>query len=266
MLAGTASQADALVPPLLEFADQPRTNADMERRLAEAHDTHGRAWWAIRTYGPLWHAPTGGPWSFGPRPSYVAARSAPFDGDRAAALRHLGRRYLEGFGPASLRDLSQFALIYRPLAREALETQADSLVRIEGPGGTELFDVPGATLPDEDAPAPPRLLGMWDSALLAYADRSRIVPPDYRRLVSQSNGDLLPTVLVDGYVAGVWRPVDEGIEVTAFEKLPANAWQGIETEAAGLLGFLADRDPKLYRRYGRWWAGLPSADVRIVGR
>ena len=158
---------------------------------------------------------------------------------------HLGRRYLEGFGPASLRDLSQFALIYRPLAREALETQADSLVRIEGPGGTELFDVPGATLPDEDAPAPPRLLGMWDSALLAYADRSRIVPPDYRRLVSRSNGDLLPTVLVDGYVAGVWRPVDEGIEVTAFEKLPTNAWRGIETEAA----------------YARGVRGVPTLDT-----
>jgi Winged helix DNA-binding domain len=39
--------------------------------------------------------------------------------------------------------------------------------------------------------------------LLAYADRSRVIPPAYRRLITRQNGDVLPTLLVDGYVAGV---------------------------------------------------------------
>src|SRR3990172_260014 len=98
------------------------------------------------------------------------------------------------------------------MAREALQSLAGTVESLEGPDGAELFDVPGGLLPPEDSPAPPRLMAMWDSTLLAYADRSRIIPPDYRQLVTRNNGDVLPTLLVDGYVAGVWRPVKDGIE------------------------------------------------------
>ena len=45
-----------------------------------------------------------------------------------------------------------------------------------------------------------------DSVLLAYADRSRVIPPAYRPLVIRRNGDVLPTLLVDGHVAGVVVP------------------------------------------------------------
>jgi hypothetical protein len=127
-----------------------------------------------------------------------------------------------------------------------------------------LFDVPGALLPAEDAPAPPRLMAMWDSVLLAYADRSRVIPPDYRRLVIRQNGDVLPTLLVDGSVAGVWRPFEGGIEATAFHRLSDEAWTGLAAEAAALVAFLADREPAVHRRYAHWWAALPSAEVRLL--
>ena len=105
---------------------------------------------------------------------------------------------------------------------------------------------------------------MWDSILLAYADRSRVIPPDYRKLVIRINGDCLPTLLVDGYVAGVWRPVEGGIEATAFHRLSDEAWGGLETEARALVAFLADRDPAVYRRYTHWWKTLPNAEVRLL--
>ena len=94
--------------------------------------------------------------------------------------------------------------------------------------------------------------------------RSRIIPPDYRSLAIRSNGDVLPTILVDGYVAGVWRPVDDGIEVTAFHELAPDGWEGLRAEAASLSAFLRDRDPKIYSRYGRWWATLPRGNVRVL--
>ena len=259
------ADADALVLEVREFTARPRTNAEVEawidERLGELPKPS--VWWALRQQGPFVHAPTGGPWSFGPRPSYVAAKDQERPGDVAASLQHLARRYLEGFGPASVQDFAQFALVYRPLARAALEAIEGTLESMAGPDGSKLFDVPGGLLPPEDSPAPPRLLGMWDTVLLAYVDRSRIIPPEYRQLVARTNGDVLPTLLVDGSVAGVWRPVEGGIEATAFHRLTDDAWEGLEVEARALIAFLADREATVYRRYAHWWSTLPSAEVRV---
>jgi hypothetical protein len=261
----TVADADALLPQLLEYAGTPRTRDELEELLAARLGDHKpRMWWALRTFAPLLHVPTGGPWSFGPRSSFVAAPVRHGAEPRAASVRRLARRYLEGFGPASAADLAQFTLLTRAVAREALRGMAGELEVLAGPDGSELYDLPGAPLPAEDTPAPPRLLPMWDSVLLAYADRGRVLPADHRRLVARSNGDVLPTLLVDGYVAGVWRPVPDGIEATAFRRLPGRAWEGLAAEAAALLALLADRDPAVYRRHARWWSGLPAAEVRVL--
>src|SRR5262245_21329076 len=106
---------DALVPDLLDFAATPRVNADVEGWLAARFGApKPRVWWALRQYGPFVHAVTGGAWSFGPRPSYVGALEQARPGDPAASVRSLVRRYLEGFGPATMRDIAQFSTIVRP--------------------------------------------------------------------------------------------------------------------------------------------------------
>ena len=88
---------------------------------------------------------------------------------------------------------------------------------------------------------------------------------DYRSAVLRRNGDVLPTLLVDGYVAGVWRPVDDGIEATAFHPLDDATWKGLTAEAEALWALLADRDPDVYRRYGHWWdKGMPVAEKRRI--
>jgi hypothetical protein len=163
-----------------------------------------------------------------------------------------------------MTDIAQFSTLSRAPIKAALAELAGELVVHEGPRGLVLYDVPDGELPDEDTPAPPRLLPMWDSTLLAYADRARIVPAGYRKLVIRSNGDVLPTLLVDGFVAGVWRVVDGGIEATAFEALSTDAWVGLEGEARALLAFLRSRETEVYRRYARWWQQLPAAEVRIL--
>jgi hypothetical protein len=261
----TTAQADALQRDVAEFLGQPRTKAEIEAFLQERVGDRGPdAWSALRTSIPLLHAPTRETWSFGLRPSFVAAPTPPRPVGAASALRHLVRRYLEGFGPASIADIAQFTLLQRTVVRQAVESMAPELVELEGPGRATLYDLPGAPLPPADAAAPPRLLPMWDSVLLAYSDRSRVVPPEYRRLVTRQNGDTLPTLLVDGYVAGVWRPVEGGIEATAFHALSSASWDALAGEAEALIAFLAERDPKVYRRYGHWWAKLPSAEVRLL--
>jgi len=127
-----------------------------------------------------------------------------------------------------------------------------------------LYDIPGAPRPPEDTLAAPRLMAMWDSILLAYSVRSRVIPPDYRKLATRSNGDVPPTLLVHGYVASVWRPVEGGIEATAFHRLPDDAWEGLAAEARSLVVFLADREPEVYRRYDHRWSTLPSVEARLL--
>ena len=135
--------------------------------------------------------------------------------------------------------------------------------------GKPLLDVSHGQMAPEDGPAPPRFLPMWDNVLTAYRDRSRVVPEAYRRVIGKNNGDTLPSVLVDGYVAGVWRPAPEaagGIEVTAFHRLDTRTWEELEREARSLVRFLRDRDPNVYSRYNHWWKAMPSAQVRVLGR
>ncbi len=179
-------------------------------------------------------------------------------------MAQLVRRYLEAFGPASEADIARFAELARAPVRATLAAMANGLSRYTGPDGTLLHDVPDGAVPPEDTPAPPRLMAMWDSTLLVYEDRSRILPAVYQPLVIRSNGDTLPTILVDGHVAGVWRPTDGGIEITAFHQLDDAARAGLAGEAVSLIRFLAPRQPGVYGRYGRWWTDLPAAEVRTL--
>jgi len=265
----TPEDAAALLPDLLDFAAQPRSAAECEawfvERLGSAE--HPSAWRMLRQYAPLWHTPNGAPWSFEPQRGYIAASARPMlpgPDSPESALQTLIKRYLAGFGPASMPDIAQFAMVLRSRVKTAVQTLGDELEQMQGPNGVVLYDLPGASLPSEETPAPPRLLGMWDNVLLAYVDRNRVIPEPYRKLVIRINGDTLPTLLVDGYVAGVWRVVDRGIEATSFHPLPDEAWQALAVEARNLLTFLADRDPAPYRRYDHWWKKLPEGETHIL--
>lgn len=258
----TAADTDALLPDLLAHAASPRTKVDFEALFADrlGGPPEPRLWWALKTYAPITHAPTGGPWSYGPKAAFLAAPAV--EPDRERAVQRLVRRYLEGFGPASAADFARFTRLGRGVARAALAAQPD-LRTLTGPDGTELYDVPDGVVPAADTPAPPRLMAMWDSVLLAYG-QSRVVPTELRAVVTRVNGDVLPTLLVDGLVAGVWRAVDGGIEATAYRPLPDAAWDGLATEARALVAFLADRDPAVYRRYAHWWSKLAPGETRLL--
>lgn len=263
----TVDDADAALPELLEYLAEPRTKAEIEALFHDRHGADGSQWlwWALRTFAPLVHAPGVAPWSFDSRKTYRAAPppSAPAP-PHDVALQHLVWRYLVAFGPATIADVGQFTMLQRAKIRAAVEALGERLITHAGPDGTVLYDVPDAPLPEPDVPVPPRLLGMWDNLLLAYLDRSRVIPERHRAHVIRRNGDVLPSVLVDGRVAGVWRPVVDGIEVTAFDPLTDDAWDGLAAEASRLHAFLVDRDPNTYGRYARWWGRLPDGQTRVL--
>src|SRR5690606_23856309 len=151
-----------VLPELLDYLAEPRSKDEVDDWLGARLGTrHERTWWALRTFAPVWHVPNGGAWAGGRGHGFRASpvpRLEPWE-DAAALLL---RRYLEAFGPATLADFARFTLLTRAMAREAVAAAGDGLVRYLGPGGAELLDVPRAPLPGEDAPAPARLLPMWD--------------------------------------------------------------------------------------------------------
>lgn len=260
-------EIDALVPSLVRFANETRDKEEIEALLEDhlggAPDRH--VWWALRTFSPLVHAPTGGPWSYGQRPSYSAAPTAPPRVSAEKATQRLIVRYLEAFGPATTQDVGQFSMLRQSQLRPAFAALEGSLLTYTGVAGETLYDVPSHAAPDAEFPAPPRLLGMWDSVLLAYSDRSRVIPEEYRKIVIRNNGDVLPTLLVDGFVAGVWRHIGNQVEARAFSALHEDVWAELAAEAEGLLELLEGRDENLYGRYDRWWLKLPEGETRMLG-
>ncbi|MDO8145857.1 MULTISPECIES: winged helix DNA-binding domain-containing protein [unclassified Isoptericola] len=264
----TPAEADEVRDAVLAFADRPRTQDEIVTELSRLLDDERApaTWFALRTLAPLHHVPSGAPWSFSPRERVyrAGARTAanePPAGDDPAVV-HLLRRYLAAFGPATEADFARFTMLRKPWTGPAVETLRPELVEIDGPDGVTLLDLPDAPRPAADTPAPPRLLGMWDSLLLAHADRTRVVPEALRGHVVRRNGDTLATVLVDGRVTGFWRATDDGIDAAVVEPLPDRVWSALAAEAASLQELLADREPAVFRRYRRWWDELPAVEVR----
>src|SRR5207245_3871848 len=114
-----------------------------------------------------------------------------------------------------------------------------SLSRFRDENGRELLDVQGAPLPDAETPAPVRFLPKWDNVLLAWADRTRVLPEQYRKAVIRMNGDVAQTFLVDGFVAGTWRAQDGRVVLEPFEALSPSVRREVEDEAGRLEAFLA---------------------------
>jgi len=100
--------------------------------------------------------------------------------------------------------------------KAVLEQLRPSLVTFRDEQGAELFDLPTAPRPGEDTPAPVRLAAEFDNLVLSHAERSRVVSPETTSRLYTVNGVIPATVLVDGFVAGMWRlaRTREGAAVT----------------------------------------------------
>ena len=89
----------------------------------------------------------------------------------------------------------------------------------------------GAPLPDAEIPAPVRFLPKWDNVLLAFADRTRVLPEQHRKTVIGGNGDVAQTFLVDGFVAGIWRVENGRVVLEPFAALSRSVRGELEDEA-----------------------------------
>lgn len=252
----SVERAEQLTAELEVFLHTPRTRREIEADLARliGEDPAPGLWRALRLTAPWRHYPSDGEWLFSPPARFVAIPSTDSI-DSVEATAEIIRRYLQAFGPATRRDIGQFTILRLTDVDKALD-RIEDLVRLDGPEGVTV-DLHGLPLADV-GPAPVRLLPMWDSPLLAYANRARVIPEVYRKHVLRRNGDVLPCILIDGWVAGVWRAIEGGIEVATFADLSADAVEEARVEAESLAGLITQRDPGVYSRHQHWWKDLPT--------
>ncbi|MFF4214041.1 winged helix DNA-binding domain-containing protein [Streptomyces sp. NPDC001796] len=149
-------------------------------------------------------------------------------------------RYLAAFGPASVKDMQTWAGLTR--LRDAFERLRPRLVTFRDEHGVELFDLPDAPRPDRDAPAPPRFLPEYDNLLLSHADRSRVVPPGHKGRNAVGN-QAYRTLLVDGFLAGVWKLEEDSLVIEPFRALTRAERDEVAEEGARMLKVMHEGTP-----------------------
>jgi hypothetical protein len=156
-------------------------------------------------------------------------------------------RYLAAFGPATSDDIGKWSGLRN--LRCAIERLRPRLRSFRDQHGDELLDVLDGPLPDPATPAPPRFLPECDNAVLAHADRSRIVSESHRRLVTAHK-----TFLVDGFVRGTWKvihgPRTDTLVISPIAPIAAADRLALAEEGAQLLAFNAgDDDTRISVRF-----------------
>jgi hypothetical protein len=235
--------AGRLAPSVRKLAASgPVASADAIAFIERNHKLNGisarRAWQYARMRAHLVHHHETALWRASPAGRFVAI-DEPESHVPVEARAELIRRYLAAFGPSSLRDIGQWSMMHVPELKASLAL-LEPLRRFHDENGRELFDVPRAPMPDPDTPAPVRFLPKWDNVLLAWADRTRVLPEPYRKRVIRMNGDVAQTFLVDGFVAGTWSSADGRVVTEPFAKLSRAAQRELADEAGRLESFLAD--------------------------
>lgn len=167
-------------------------------------------------------------------------RRAPLpEADPTDAMRAVLAAYLGAFGPASRGDIAQWLGRSVSLFADALDSL--DLVGFRTEDGRKLLDLRDAPRPEASVAAPVRFLPKWDNLLLAYDRRERVLPDAIRKVVIRKNGDVLPTFLVDGVVAGSWEAPLKGraaMSLAPFAPISARNRKAVEREGEALLAWL----------------------------
>ncbi|MFI0355734.1 winged helix DNA-binding domain-containing protein [Actinomadura sp. 9N407] len=235
---------DELAAAARELLDgEMLTRPQIGKRLAERWPGRDRTVLGrtVQALLELVHPPPSGTWNtFGATPFALAEEWIGRPLQRNPSPDELIRRYLAAYGPASVKDFQMFSGLRR--MDDAFDRLRPGLRTFRDESGAELFDVPGAPLPDPGVPAPARLLTDLDNLLLAYADRTRMMTVEQRKIVCVGAW-VKATLLIDGKVQGVWTVErDKGaakatLTIELFAPLSASEREDAESEAAGLLAF-----------------------------
>ena len=151
------------------------------------------------------------------------------------AQAELVRRWLRGFGPATIADVKWWTGLPMGQVRRAVAETGAVEVDLDG--------TPGLVLPDDLDPVPApgpwvALLPALDPTTMGWAGRDFYLGP-HRPALFDRNGNAGPTIWLDGHVVGGWAQRTTGEVVPRLlEDVGTDATEAIEAEAARLTAWL----------------------------
>jgi hypothetical protein len=161
----------------------------------------------------------------------------------AEAQAWLVRRYLAAFGPVTFEDVQWWTGFSRGETEAALASLSSELVEVRledlEPGHLLLAResqqlAHGAVHPDHYVFFLPGL----DPYIMGYRDRRRFLDPEHRTKVFDRAGNAMPTVWIDGQVAGVWSQGKEGTVIYGLFQSTGETDALVAAEAQRLEAFL----------------------------
>jgi hypothetical protein len=208
----------------------------------------------VRALVPLVQVPPRGVWGQSGQAAHTSAESwlgrplgAPASPDQVVL------RYLAAFGPATVADAQAWSGLSG--LREVIERLPPKRLRtFRDEQGRELLDLPDAPRPDPGTPAPVRLVAEFDNLVLAHADRARVISEPDRQRLQRRNGIFPGTVLIDGFVRGMWRVTTARraavLTVEMFGPAGGRDRDAVTAEGERLLEFAAPGSPDRELRFG----------------
>lgn len=233
---------------------QPRTFTEVRDALIQRFpqgDERAMGYF-VRTHLPLVMVPDESEWGF------------PGDSAFALAEERLGKpiakteqthelilRYLAAFGPATAADVQAWSGL--AAIKPVLDSLRPRLKVFRDEKKRELFDHPEAPRPEEDTPAPVRFIADFDNLILSHKERGRIIADEHRPRVTTRNLLVLPTFLVDGFVAGTWKvermKKNAVLTLSPFRKLGSRHKAELEAEGKSLARFVERETEKIEVRF-----------------
>lgn len=132
-------------------------------------------------------------------------------------LPELFRRYISAYGPATLADTAWFFGLWKERKNDLSALDLDEYNRFEYNGNVyystednpDTHDIPELTL-----------LSGFDPLIVSYTQRGAVLPSEYKNAVILKSGICLPSIAVNGQVAGLWNIKKDEPSVVFFKEQP----------------------------------------------
>ncbi len=162
---------------------------------------------------------------------------------RDEALAELAKRYFTSHGPATIKDFTWWSGLAVTEAKQALDL-AQTILLSETIGNERYWFAD--SFPETKADnTSTHLLPAFDEFLISYKDRSASLALTHNKKAVSDNGIFRPVIVVNGQVAGIWKPIKNKekviIETSFFIKINGSSRMLLKEKVAAYGKYLNKR-------------------------